>query len=224
MTTEIDTSPAALKALADDALCNTAFVPKSLLLAIAAEKEAQAKQEPLFFLHCGDVYGNEQDEWEVEVNRQHVVDEITAKFPGKALPLYLAPQHHPEQHLEMAAPADVPQTKLAPHTYSQDMKPPIHAQPMKPEWKMEDPARFAAPADVPLPEPAVRMVEDNNGESVYPAFWDESQMHQYAEAYAKAAVAAERERCLRIVRSVDNYSNPMTADDCADLIEMKGTM
>ena len=37
----IDTSPAALKKLADDALCNTAFVPKSLLLAIAAEKEAQ---------------------------------------------------------------------------------------------------------------------------------------------------------------------------------------
>ena len=30
-----------------------------------------------------------------------------------------------------------------------------------------------------------------------------------------AAVAAERERCLRIVESVDNYSNPMTANDCA---------
>ena len=33
-----------------------------------------------------------------------------------------------------------------------------------------------------------------------------------------AAVAAERERCLRIVESVDNYSNPMTANDCADAI------
>ena len=33
-----------------------------------------------------------------------------------------------------------------------------------------------------------------------------------------ATVAAERERCLRIVESVDNYSNPMTANDCADAI------
>ena len=33
-----------------------------------------------------------------------------------------------------------------------------------------------------------------------------------------AAVAAERERCLRIVESVDNYSNPMTANDCAGAI------
>lgn len=33
-----------------------------------------------------------------------------------------------------------------------------------------------------------------------------------------AAVAAERERCLQIVESVDNYSNPMTANDCADAI------
>ena len=33
-----------------------------------------------------------------------------------------------------------------------------------------------------------------------------------------AAVAAERERCLRIVESVDTYSNPMTANDCAAAI------
>jgi hypothetical protein len=33
-----------------------------------------------------------------------------------------------------------------------------------------------------------------------------------------AAVTAERERCLRILRSVDNHSNPMTANDCADLV------
>ena len=33
-----------------------------------------------------------------------------------------------------------------------------------------------------------------------------------------AAVAAERERCLRIVQSVDNYSNPMPANDCAAAI------
>lgn len=36
----IDTSPKRLRELADEALCNTAFVPKEVLLAIAAEKEA----------------------------------------------------------------------------------------------------------------------------------------------------------------------------------------
>ena len=47
-----------------------------------------------------------------------------------------------------------------------------------------------------------------------------------AKAETAAAVAAERERCLRIVESVDNYSNPMTANDCADAIragEKEGT-
>ena len=42
--------------------------------------------------------------------------------------------------------------------------------------------------------------------------------HAAAKAETAAAVAAERERCLRIVQSVDNYSNPMTANDCADAI------
>jgi hypothetical protein len=30
--------------------------------------------------------------------------------------------------------------------------------------------------------------------------------------------ANERERCLRILRGVNNSDNPMTANDCADLI------
>ena len=42
--------------------------------------------------------------------------------------------------------------------------------------------------------------------------------HAAAKAETAAAVAAERERCLRIVQSVDNYSNPMTANDCAAAI------
>ena len=42
--------------------------------------------------------------------------------------------------------------------------------------------------------------------------------HAAAKAETADAVAAERERCLRIVESVDNYSNPMTANDCADAI------
>ena len=44
-----------------------------------------------------------------------------------------------------------------------------------------------------------------------------------AKAETAAAVAAERERCLRIVESVDNYSNPMTANDCADAIRAGAT-
>lgn len=42
-----------------------------------------------------------------------------------------------------------------------------------------------------LPEPALHMVADENGVSVYPAFYTADQMR----AYAAAAVAAERERC-----------------------------
>ena len=33
------------------------------------------------------------------------------------------------------------------------------------------------------------------------------------------AVKIERQRCLAILRSVNNHDNPMTAADCADLIE-----
>lgn len=40
----------------------------------------------------------------------------------------------------------------------------------------------------------------------------------FALATVEAAVAAERARCLRIVQSVNNSDNPMTANDCADLI------
>ncbi len=40
----------------------------------------------------------------------------------------------------------------------------------------------------------------------------------YTADQLAAAVAAERERCLRIVESADNYSNPMTANDCAAAI------
>ncbi len=45
----------------------------------------------------------------------------------------------------------------------------------------------------------------------------------YTADQLAAAVAAERERCLRIVESVDNYSNPMTANDCADAIRAGAT-
>ncbi len=35
-------------------------------------------------------------------------------------------------------------------------------------------------------------------------------------------IAAEREACARILDSVDNYANPMTAKDCAEAIRARG--
>ena len=61
--------------------------------------------------------------------------------------------------------------------------------------------------------------DDHAATSAWWAWRDAFQAgHAAAKAETAAAVAAERERCLRIVESVDNYSNPMTANDCADAI------
>ena len=205
----IDTSPAALRKLADirhylnEAHQFAAMSPRGKeniesaleildeLDAIAAEKEAQAKQEPIAYVPKDVI-----DQLKPPMLVLRNVPLITYEAEDH-VPLYLAPQHHPEQHLEMVSPAEVPQTKLAPHTYSKDMKPPIHEQPPNPEWKMEDPARFAAPADVPLPEPTLFFTENLGLGHVarYEGFTAE-QMHQYAEAYAKAAVAAVYEQCI----------------------------
>jgi hypothetical protein len=39
----------------------------------------------------------------------------------------------------------------------------------------------------------------------------------------RKAVEAEREACARILDSVDNYANPMTARDCAEAIRARGS-
>lgn len=62
---------------------------------LTAAIEAAKKVEPLFFLYCGDLEGNEQGDWEVEADSQKRIDEITAKNPGRALPLFLAPPAQP---------------------------------------------------------------------------------------------------------------------------------
>ena len=41
-------------------------------------------------------------------------------------------------------------------------------------------------------------------------------------AELESAVLAEREACARILDSVNNYDNPMTAGDCADAIRARG--
>jgi hypothetical protein len=70
MTNKIDTSPARLRELADEALCNTAFVPKSLLLAIAAEKEAPIDM----VLHCPKCGKQHIDAPEEHWNRRYLYD------------------------------------------------------------------------------------------------------------------------------------------------------
>ena len=47
----------------------------------------------------------------------------------------------------------------------------------------------------PLPEPAIRFVEDENGVSVYPDYYTAEQMHEYARA-ARQAVALTAARVL----------------------------
>lgn len=42
------------------------------------------------------------------------------------------------------------------------------------------------------------------------------------ERFAYLVAAAEREECAKICDSVNNYDNPMTANDCADAIRARG--
>jgi hypothetical protein len=55
-------------------------------------------------------------------------------------------------------------------------------------------------------------------------------LHPYYDAQSKAierfaalVAEAEREACARILDSVDNYANPMTARDCAEAIRARGS-
>jgi hypothetical protein len=203
-----DTSPAAILKLADEYLGDyeNTKVMRDTLLAIAAEKEAQ---QPVAWR-----YWNPTDGCWFYSDSELAFE----KDSWLAQPLFFT-----EQHLEMVAPDIETQIKRVQHVYSLDMNLPIYEPSMKPEWKMEDPARFAAPADVPLPEPLFLLhcgalydgeqddwdVEANSGKAVdalareHPneTVWLHSSYdaHQYAEAYAKAAVAAVYEQCIGAV-------------------------
>jgi hypothetical protein len=231
-----DTSPAALRKLADQSAkplsaADWRFVLQVMegtkldmpriradlerLLALAAEKEAQAKQEPLFWLHCGDVYGNEQGEWEVEVNRQSTVDAITAKSPGKALPLYLAPQPSEPATLspelktvvvesirdsaELVHGGVAGETVVETHCTGQFVEDTFMQSSAEPAKSFLVPPQLwtppAAPVDVPLPEPYLAMDFMGSAE-VYSV----ADTHRYAEAYAQAVLAAEREQIIEDLR------------------------
>jgi hypothetical protein len=51
-------------------------------------------------------------------------------------------------------------------------------------------------ADVPFPSPDC--IDHYDGQCA----WSKEQMHQYAEAYANAKVAAERERCANLCKEI----------------------
>lgn len=53
----------------------------------------------------------------------------------------------------------------------------------------------------------------NGGTGEYDNAWT-----NHAWAGWQAATTAERERCARVCDSVNNYDNPMTANDCAAAI------
>lgn len=96
----------------------------------------------------------------------------------------------------------------------------------------------------PLPEPAVwreddgewlyydetshpgllehikRHQKERHGVSIFPLYTAD-QLRERDAMWAdqlRAAVLQERERCARICESVNNYDNPMTANDCAEAI------
>ena len=68
-----------------------------------------------------------------------------------------------------------------------------------------------------LPEPALHMVADENGVSVYPAFYTADQMR----AYAAAAVAAERERWIG---ALEKHAMTATAVDARGLLSMVASL
>jgi hypothetical protein len=74
----------------------------------------------------------------------------------------------------------------------------------------------------------IRMVRASAVE-IYGPMPDEKMYDIFIERCARlidmgsaAAVAAEREACAKILDSVDNYANPMTATDCAAAIRARG--
>lgn len=52
------------------------------------ERPVRPLSEPLFLLHCGELFGGERDDWDVEANSGRVVDELADQHPGETLHLY----------------------------------------------------------------------------------------------------------------------------------------
>jgi hypothetical protein len=48
------------------------------------------------------------------------------------------------------------------------------------------------------------------------------ELEEFAKLVASEAIAKEREACAKLCDSVNNYDNPMTANDVADAIRARG--
>lgn len=196
MTKAIDTPPAALRELAEPHtylnacgdrvnVCETKTghvicgFDMSELLAIAAEKEAAgcssfcAPGEPCIVSEDGKCLA-EKEARQPEPSMSMFASRADYDAAVKA-------QHHPEQHLEMVAPADVPLPKVPFAWY----------------W----PSGCGKWVEVFVHAVAVKLMLPC-GKPLYTA----DQLHQYAEAYAKAAVAAVYEQCVRII---EGYQVPV---------------
>jgi hypothetical protein len=196
----IDTSPAALRKLVDEWLrpfqSNHPAIP--VLLAIAAEKEAQQPTDDQLKLlnyawRCLEEEAEECD------RRGNALVATRVRESANALGNLLMVQHHPERPLEMVAPADEPSGVL----FLEDTFSTAETKPLSGYLASQSIIGGAKPkpaqADVPLPEPDVDgTVQHPELKICYtaPVHYTAEKMRQYAEAYAKAAVAAERELIL----------------------------
>ena len=52
------------------------------------ERPVGPLSEPLFLLHCGELFGGERDDWDVEANSGRAVDALADQHPGETLHLY----------------------------------------------------------------------------------------------------------------------------------------
>lgn len=262
MTQPIDTSPAALQSWAFKIEQVEPEMVAELLLAIAAEKKAQAKQEPVAWTLKSELEAQET------TCRAHLW--FSNPLSSAWAPLYLAPQHHPEQHLEMVAAADLDKAR---QVYMQSDNRLNLAEvsaafesagvpdesgkrralvapakvPLSPDERqvLRDAVRDSvevvhhgvAQADVPLPEPfawasygrAANGIEGWRFATCKSTFWDDKDQTplltpKQAEAYAKAAVAAERARLCSAIKAADDLAVSdadymLDSDDCIKVIQ-----
>lgn len=82
----------------------TVLLP-SVAQAIVDEMGAQESQ-PLFILHTGAFFGNEQDEWEVEAISQERVDDYCRERSSQHDPLYTIPPDAARRIAELEAQRD----------------------------------------------------------------------------------------------------------------------
>lgn len=76
--------------------CDNLMTDVNVLGSRAEAAEARLRElasaEPVALLSTGVLFGGEQDEWEIEANSQHFLDEFCAENPGKTIALIRRPE------------------------------------------------------------------------------------------------------------------------------------